>query len=297
MNDFLLEVKKLFTDGETALKYVKFAWCEFLIAFAYNLFIVPNNIVAGGSGGLGVLFKAWFGLDPSLVVFIFCFLMFILSVLFLDTEQILPTLFVAIVYPLFIKVTTNIGDFIVVNDNTVLVMTIFGAVVTGFFQGIVLKTGLNFGGVSVISKVIYKYTRLSVTLTTAIMNALIVIAGGVIIGIPMVLYAILFLIILRIVSERVILGSSKNKTFKIITSKYKMVEKFIEKEMGHDVTLYDTYSAHDGDDRKLLMTVIPTSEFVLLRDYVKSIDKKCFIFITDTYALEGQDLSISKGKS
>lgn len=296
MSKFLSEFEKLFTDSRITLKYVIFAWCEFFLAFAYNLFLVPNNLVTGGSGGIGIVLKATFGIEPALVVFIFCALMVLLSILFLDADQILPTLFVAIFYPLFIKITANIDSLIVIKDNTILLMTIFGGIVTGFFQGQVLKIGLNFGGLSVIAKVLYKYTKLSVTLTNAILNGLIVVIGGFVIGAEMVLYAIVFLIILRGVSERVVLGSSKNKTFKIVTNKHKQVENFIEKKLGHDVTIYDTYGAHDGDDKKLIMTVVPTSQFTLLRDYVKSVDKKCFIFITDTYALEGQDKAISKAR-
>ena len=42
------------------------------------------------------------------------------------------------------------------------------------------------------------------------------------------------------------------------------------------------------------MTVIPTSEFTILRDYVKSVDKNAFIFITDTYEAKRQDVMINK---
>lgn len=296
MTGFLREVKELFSGGEVTLNYVKFAWCEFLLAAAYNLFLVPNHLVAGGSGGLGILFNSLFGIEPSVVVFIFCLFVFLLAVFFLEVDQILPTLFVLVFYPLFIKVTANIGFLITIDEGNVLLMVIFGAIVTGFFQGYILKTDLNFGGISVIAKVIYKYTNISVTFTNALINAIIVALGGFFIGFTMVIYAILFLIILRIVSESVVLGRSRNKTFKIITSHYKAIEKFIEKELGHDVTVYETYGAYTGDSKRLLMTVIPNSEFTLLRDYVKSVDKSSFIFITDTYALEGQDLSISKAR-
>ena len=59
-------------------------------------------------------------------------------------------------------------------------------------------------------------------------------------------------------------------------------------------TIYDTYGAYEENDRKLLMVVIPTNEFTILRDYVKSVDKKAFIFVTDTYEAGGQDLTISQ---
>ena len=42
------------------------------------------------------------------------------------------------------------------------------------------------------------------------------------------------------------------------------------------------------------MTVIPTGEFTILKDYVKSVDKDAFIFITDTYEAKRQDVMLSK---
>ena len=44
------------------------------------------------------------------------------------------------------------------------------------------------------------------------------------------------------------------------------------------------------------MTVIPSSEFVILKDFAKSVDKNAFVFVTDTYEAKGQDVLISKEK-
>lgn len=173
-------------------------------------------------------------------------------------------------------------------------MVIFSAIINGFAQGSLFKLGFNVGGLSIIPLIIYKYAKVSVTLSNSMINAIVVIIGGFTLGFSNILYALLFLIINRTVSEKVILGISKNKTFKIISSKYLNIEKFIQQELKHDVTIYDTYGAYEENDRKLLMVVIPTNEFTILRDYVKSVDKKAFIFVTDTYEAGGQDLSISQ---
>ena len=90
------------------------------------------------------------------------------------------------------------------------------------------------------------------------------------------------------------MGISTNKTFKIISNQYLKIEKFIEESLKHDVTIYDTYGVYDGKDKKLLMTVIPSSEFVILKDFVKSVDNNAFVFVTDKYEAKGQDVLISK---
>ncbi len=294
MAKFFGEIKHIFTDPVMGKKYAKMSLALLLIAITYNLFICSIRLVSGGAGGLGVLFHSLFGIEPSTVVFLVSFLMFVLALLFLDTEQVVSTLFVAIVYPLMVRATSGLADIFLIDTNHMLVIVIFGAILTGIGQGFIFRLGLNFGGFSVVARVIYKYFNISVTFVNSFINALIVLIGGYFLGVKMVLYAIIFIVILRGVSERIMLGRGANKTFKIISLEHEKIERFIEDNLGHDVTIYDTYGAYNGDKRKLLMTVIPTSKFIILKDFVKSVDKSAFIFVMDTYEAKGQDVLISK---
>lgn len=291
---FYNEIKLIFTDGSYGIKYGKMSLGLLLLAICYNLFICSIHLVSGGAGGLGVLFNYLFDIEPSLVVFFVSFLMFVLAFIFLNSDQVVSTFFVALVYPLMVKATSDITDIVFIDTSHVLLIVLFGAIFSGIGQGYIFKIGLNFGGFSVLAKIVNKYTKISVTMVNAVINGIIVVVGGFVFGIVMVLYAIIFIVISRYVSEKIMLGISSSKTFKIISSKYDIIEKFIYDNLGHDVTIYDTYGAYLNDDRKLIMVVVPTSEFLVLRDYVKSVDKSAFMFIADTYEVKGQDISINK---
>lgn len=291
---FYNEIKLIFTDGSYGIKYGKMSLGLLLLAICYNLFICSIHLVSGGAGGLGVLFNYLFDIEPSLVVFFVSFLMFVLAFIFLNSDQVVSTFFVALVYPLMVKATSGITDIVFIDTGHVLLIVLFGAIFSGIGQGYIFKIGLNFGGFSVLAKIVNKYTKISVTMVNAVINGIIVVVGGFVFGIVMVLYAIIFIVISRYVSEKIMLGISSSKTFKIISSKYDIIEKFIYDNLGHDVTIYDTYGAYLNDDRKLIMVVVPTSEFLVLRDYVKSVDKSAFMFIADTYEVKGQDISINK---
>ncbi len=291
---FYNEIKLIFTDGSYGIKYGKMSLGLLLLAICYNLFICSIHLVSGGAGGLGVLFNYLFDIEPSLVVFFVSFLMFVLAFIFLNSDQVVSTFFVALVYPLMVKATSGITDIVFIDTSHVLLIVLFGAIFSGIGQGYIFKIGLNFGGFSVLAKIVNKYTKISVTMVNAVINGIIVVVGGFVFGIVMVLYAIIFIVISRYVSEKIMLGISSSKTFKIISSKYDIIEKFIYDNLGHDVTIYDTYGAYLNDDRKLIMVVVPTSEFLVLREYVKSVDKSAFMFIADTYEVKGQDISINK---
>lgn len=274
-------------------KYLRMIAALFLTAVSYNLFVTPIHLVAGGSSGLGVLCNYVWGLDSSLVIFIVSIVTFIIAIFVLDLEEILCTFVVTFVFPVFVRLTSDISSIISFDSKSTLVMVVFGAILTGIGQGVIFKDGLNIGGLSVVAKAIHKYTGLSVTYCNAIINGTIILLGAFFIKISMILYAIIYIFILRYVSERIILGISRNKTFKIISSKYSKIENYIYSK-GHDVTLYNTIGSYKGGNKKLIMTVVPTSEFIDIRDYVKSVDKKAFIFVTNTYEVGMQDQTIRK---
>lgn len=274
-------------------EYLRMIGALLLMAISYNLFVVPIKLVAGGSTGVGVLFNHIWGFDPSLVIFIVSIATFILALFVLDFNEILSTFVVTFVFPTFVRVTSDISSIVVFDSKNVLVMVVFGAIISGIGQGIIFKDGFNVGGLSIIAKAINKYTGLSVTYCNALVNGFVILLGAFFVKLSMVLYALIYIFVLRYVSEMIILGVSRNKTFKIVSSKYLKIEKYIYSK-GHDVTLYDTVGSYKGDKKKLIMTVVPTSEFIDIRDYVKSIDKKAFIFVTNTYEVGMQDQTIRK---
>lgn len=276
-------------------KYLRMMAAVLIMAISYNLFVLPIHLVAGGTGGLGVLFSHVWGFNPSLVVLVSSVLMFILAIFVLDFEEMLSTFVITLAFPAFIEITSDISKIIVFDSKNTLVLVIFGAIVSGVGQGLVFKDGMNVGGLSVLAQAIHKYTGLSVTYCNSMINGFIIILGAFFVKFSMVLYALVYIVVLRYVSERTILGVSQNKTFKIVSSKYEKIEKYIHSK-GHDITIYDTMGSYGGEKKKLIMVVIPTSEFIDLRDYVISIDKKAFIFVTNTYEVGMQDMTIRQAK-
>lgn len=264
------------------------------ISIVYNMFIIPIHLVSGGTGGLGVLLNKVLGIEPFAVIFFVSSLMFLLSALFLDLVSVFSTLYVVIVYPLLVKLVSFINFSDIFTGEDTLTLVLISAIITGFFQGLIFKMGFNIGGFSVIGEICNKYFKTSVTFVNFVINSLIVIIGAFIFGISNLLYALVYLIILRFISERVILGTSRNKTLKIISSKYKDIEDFIHDTLLHDTTIYKAYGVFKDSNIKLIMTTIPNRDLIILKEYVKSIDRHAFIFITDTYEALGQDVLIKE---
>ena len=65
------------------------------------------------------------------------------------------------------------------------------------------------------------------------------------------------------------------------------VKQYIIKKLGHGVTLFKGKGGYKREKDDVLMAVLPTKDYYLLRDGIKKIDDKAFYIITDTYEVFG----------
>ena len=140
----------------------QFVFGCFIISLAYNIFIVPNNLVAGGIGGVAVIINHLFGISNSTFIFIANGLLLVISYLLLGKEQTRRTLLGAILFPLFILLTENINVWLQFDTTEYLLSTLFGGILYGLGLGFVLKAGFSTGGTDIINHIISRYFKISI---------------------------------------------------------------------------------------------------------------------------------------
>ena len=262
--------------------------CGLLISsFAFNLFFVPNNIVVGGISGLSLIIKEYFHIKPSLFISIASVFLIIISFIFLGKEKTLNTLVVVIIYPIFIEATSKITVHINLDTSSLLLTIIFGGALDGLASGLILKEGFSAGGTQIITQIMYKYLHMSLGKSSLIVNSLIITTAIFTFGITKSMYAVIALYISSTITDRVILGISNNKSFYIITDKEEEVCEFIIQNLHHSVTIINAKGGYSNKNKKLLLCVIPTKEYFLVKEVVLEIDKNAFFLITDSYEAVG----------
>lgn len=262
--------------------------CGLLISsFAFNLFFVPNNIVVGGISGLSLIIKEYFHIKPSLFISMVSVFLIIISFIFLGKEKTLNTLVVVIIYPIFIEATSKITVHINLETSSLLLTIIFGGALDGLASGLILKEGFSAGGTQIITQIMHKYLHMSIGKSSLIVNSLIIITAIFTFGLTKSMYAIIALYISTTITDRVILGISNNKSFYIITDKEEEVCEFIIQNLHHSVTIINAKGGYSNKNKKLLLCVIPTKEYFLVKEVVLEIDKNAFFLITDSYEAIG----------
>lgn len=259
----------------------------FISSFAFNLFFAPNNIVVGGISGLSLIIKEYFHIKPSLFISIASVFLIIISFIFIGKEKTLNTLIVVIIYPIFIEATSKITNRIDLETSSLLLTIIFGGALDGLASGLILKEGFSAGGTQIITQIMYKYLHMSLGKSSLIVNSLIITTAIFTFGITKSMYAVIALYISSTITDRVILGVSNNKSFYIITDKEEEVCEFIIQKLHHSVTIINAKGGYSNKNKKLLLCIIPTKEYFLVKEVVLEIDKNAFFLITDSYEAVG----------
>ena len=257
-----------------------------LNAILYNLFLLPLNLVTGGTPGIATITHYVYGINPSIMIFILSLACVIISFLYLGKERTMGTLLALFIYPILVQLTSPLNK--VVSDNPdILLLVIFAGVISGVANGLMYKTGYSNGGLPIISQILFEKKQISISKSSLFINVLIVLIGSFFFGTTTALYAIIFLYINNIVLDKVLLGISYNKAFYIITSKEQEIKDYILDTLGHDVTVFDVKGGFMEQKRNVLMTVVPSREYYRVTEGIKEIDPKVFFTATDSYQVEG----------
>ncbi|MCI9110832.1 MAG: YitT family protein [Bacilli bacterium] len=255
-------------------------------AIAFNIFILPSHMSFGVSG-VAVVLKQLCGLNPSFVILLANILLVIASFVYLGKSVTTKTIVGSILYPLLVEVTIFLPSIINLGDTEPVIVALSGAVLYGIGCGFVFKTGYTTGGSDVLKQIISQYGKKSMGQATLYVEGCIVTLCLFVFGWQAFIYSIISLYVISVLTDKVILGISKYKTFQIITDKEKDVKQFILNQLHHGVTILDSYGGYTGDKKKILLCTIPTKRYFLLKEGILQIDKKAFFIVTDTYEVKG----------
>lgn len=287
-NKKLLEenVLKIIYSKDRFKRYVSFVLGVLLVAMAYNLFMVPSQVVYG-VGGVGIILKEVFNINPSITIMVGSILLLILSFILLGKEKTTNSIVGSLLYPVFVKLTENIGSIVEFGNADPLLIVLFGAILNGFGIGIIFKTGFTTGGTDILNQIVSKYGKTSVGNAMFFTDGIIILSGVFVFGWTKLMYSLISLYIISIMTDKVILGISESKAFYIITDHEAEVKNFILSHLSHGVTVIDARGGFTGNRQKLIMCIIPTKEYFVAKEGIYAIDPNAFFVVTDAYEVSG----------
>ena len=258
-----------------------------LVALAFNLFMSPNNLVAGGVSGFSLILKHFFGLNSSTIISIANVFLIILSLLVLGKEKTKATILGSILFPVFVSLTEHLSTYISFKESEMILIAIFGGALQGLGAGLIFRAGYSTGGTDILNMIISKVFKMSLGNSMFFTDGTIIVIGAFVFGFNHLMYSLIILYLISTITDKVVLGISDSKAFYIITSKEKEVKDFVINELKHGVTEFKAQGGYNSESQTVLMSVVPTREYYKLKEGIHLIDKNAFFVAMDSYEVKG----------
>ena len=177
---------------------IEFIFGCFLVALAFNLFMSPNNLVAGGICGLSLVLKHFFGLNPSMIISISNVFLIILSFLLLGKEKTKMSILGSILFPVFVSMTEHLSTYISFKESEIILIAVFGGVLQGLGAGLIFRAGYSTGGTDILNMIVSKLFKIRLGNSMFFTDGTIIVIGAFVFGFNYSMYSIIFPVSLHI---------------------------------------------------------------------------------------------------
>ena len=261
-----------------------------IVAIAFNIFLLPNQIASGGVSGISTIMKFAFGFEPAFTQWAFNIPLFVAGILLLGGSlagSILygsKTLAGTIFLPLVVYLTRNLEP----ATADPLLAAIFGGVGVGLGLGIVFRSNSSTGGTDLAAQIVTKYTGLSLGGSVFIMDGLVVAGSAFVFGFELALYALIGLFTTGKTIDLIQMGFGYSKMAIIISDYEEEVKQGLLTQVDRGVTKFVGYGGYTNDERPVLMCVVGRNEVTKLKQIVQTIDPTAFLIVTNASEVLGE---------
>lgn len=254
----------------------------YLLAFGVNTFLIPTHLLAGGLTGICQIFNFLFGWSVGLQYFLFNVPILLIGYFYIGKKFLVYTIFAVAVSSVFF-------DLVPVKSlwtEDVMLASIFGAIFSSMGGAIILRAGGSVGGLDSLSRVIAKYSNISIANIGLIVSVIIVAISAFIYDVQSAMFTIVSLYVAAKTYD-VILNHAKKISVIVVTEKGEEVSSVLNRILHRGVTNWDAIGTYSQKKRKVLLCVIVNQEWALLCREVQKIDPGAFISSAYSQKLAG----------
>lgn len=256
-----------------------------LYSVAINCFLSKNNILNGGFTGIATILNFLFELPIGTVIFIMNIPLFLIAFKKLGVRFVLRTVWATLINSTCI----DVGMFLPVYQNDLLLSSLFGGALVGLALGIIFIRNATTGGVDIIAKLIkLKFPHISIGRSILIFDIFVVILGGIIYrNFESMLYASVVIFVSAQVLDFVIFGVSRGAMVLIISEQSEKLCNMILGDLDRGVTILKAQGGYSKQDKDVLLCACFDNQTHKLIKKIKSVDENAFFIVTQSKQILG----------
>lgn len=264
-----------------------------LLAFCVAAFIIPHDIIMGGTTGIGIVLNRLLQIDTAVIIFVIDNLLLIFGGIILGKKFFLTTVASSVLYPIMLAAMMRIPGIDSITDNTLLA-ALFAGCMAGLSIGVLMRIGSSTGGMDVVNLVLHKWFHLPVALFISVSDV-VVVGGQALFAKPeKLLFGIIVIVCETLIVEQVmVLGKSQMQVY-VISEKYEELRQKILKDLNFGVTMTSIETGLLAKEQKGVLCVVPPRKLYAVTELIQEVDPNAFITITKIKEVRGRGFTIKR---
>ncbi len=265
-----------------------------LFAFTLNIIIIPMNLYNGGILGLAQLIRSSilniFNLTlpfdiAGIINLIFNVPLFIIAFKFISKTFFARTIICLIIQTIFLTVIPVLNTPII---NDLLTTALIGGILVGLATGLTLSGGGNTGGTDIIGIALtIKNRKFSVGKIGLLVNVIIYIICGVLYGLPIMIYSIIYAVFNALIVEKTHEQNICSTAIIFTKKKPLAITDYVTNELDRSSTYWEATGAYKKDKTYIIYIVLSKYELQKLERHLPDIDKNAFLVKSNGYGIDG----------
>lgn len=269
----------------------------FIFAFAWEGFMIPNGMSAGGMMGLCTVIQyATGGLIPAQYsYFAINALLIIIAVIVMGIGFGFKTIYCIVMSSLAMEIVASIpaihsvaGQFFFVKET--LLIPVIAGLLEALGLGLVLRYGASTGGTDIIALMINKYWPVSLSKVFLISDLFIVAA---LLFLPDksftdMVYGLVEIITFSAIIDYVVGGDRSSYQLLVFSDRYSEIADHIITNMNRGVTVLSAQGWYTKKDKNVLLILISRKQLPSLTKVIKEVDPKAFMSVSSTNNVYGE---------
>ena len=266
-----------------------------LLAFLVAAFIIPHDIVMGGTTGIGIVLGKALHVDTSVFILILNVILLIAGLIFLGKKLFMTTIASSLLYPLLLAGMQRIPGIDSMTDDHLLA-ALFAGVLMGIALGLVMRVGASTGGTDIICLILQKKTHLPLALFINLTDVLIVGGQALFIDPEKTLLGILVIVLETLVLDRVMLLGQAQLQVTAVSVYYEQVREALLHDLEAGLTMVHIETGFLSQNQKGIICVIPPRKLYQATELILRIDPEAFITVTKINEVRGRGFTAERLK-
>ncbi len=273
---------------ESIKEYVLTTLGLVITALGLVMFLIPNDIAAGGVSGLSMILKEFIPLPVGVWMYILNGILFLIAFLTIGFDFSAKTIYSTFVLNFFVDFFDRIVHIWRYTGDDLMLAVFFGDILTAIGMALAFSQNASTGGTDIIARIFNRYFGTSLGITLLLIDFTIGATSALVFGMEKGMYAILAIIMNGITIDFVLHGIEMSSEVLIFSKECERIKKFITEDLKRGATLIPVIGAYTGEERTALMTVIRRRELARLVHFIRVVDPSAFVVIKEVRQVLGE---------